>query len=79
MISSSKIAKLANLPISPTVDYDQKLEETIKYIEILKEIETKNVPPTYQVGSKTNNLREDEVQAERIIPAGKYQSKVSWT
>lgn len=57
-----KIAQLANLTL------DQKeaekitgqLEEVLKYIDILKEIDTKNVPPTTQVTSLENVYREDD-------------------
>lgn len=78
MSSFSKIAKLANLPISSFADYDKKLDETLKYVEILKEVDTKNIPPTAQVGSQVNITREDEIDKEKLIPAGKYQSKVTW-
>ncbi len=78
MISSAKIAKLANLPLDNPSDFDKKLEETIKYVDVLKELNTEGVIPTFHVGSSVNRLREDVVEKERIIPAKKYQSKVSW-
>ncbi len=74
MISSSKIAKLANLP----VNFDPKLEEVLEYVDILKELNTEKIPPTYQVGDNKNFLREDIIEEERIISAKKYQSKITW-
>ncbi len=75
MISSSKIAKLANL----SVNFDPKLEEVLEYINILKELNTEKIPPTYQIGNNKNHFREDEIEEDRIIPAKKYQSKITWT
>ncbi len=79
MISSAKIAKLANLPLKNPSDFDKKLEETIAYIDVLKELKTDGVAPTFQVGNNKNKLRDDLVEPNRIIPSGKYQSKISWT
>jgi aspartyl-tRNA(Asn)/glutamyl-tRNA(Gln) amidotransferase subunit C len=56
------IAKLANLPI--TKDEEKKLEiqlsETLSYIEILKEVDTKNVEPTAHVTGLENVTRDDK-------------------
>jgi aspartyl-tRNA(Asn)/glutamyl-tRNA(Gln) amidotransferase subunit C len=56
------ISKLANLPI--TKEEEQKLEaqlsETLTYIEILKEVDTKNVEPTAHVTGLENITREDK-------------------
>jgi len=79
MISSAKIAKLANLTLTNPADFDSKLEETIRYIDILKEIDTKDIVPTAQVEGKICHLREDVVEKTRIIPAVAYKSKISWT
>ncbi len=78
MISSSKIAKLANLSLVNPSDFDQKLEETIKFVDVLKKLNTDKISPTFQVGNSVNVWREDKIQTERIIPAKKYQSKVVW-
>ena len=55
------IAKLANLPING--DEEKKLEkqlsETLTYIEILQEVDTKNVEPTAHVTGLENVTRED--------------------
>jgi len=50
------LAKLANLPLSEEEikKYSKQLEETIEYIENLKELDTKNTPPT----SHTVNLKD---------------------
>jgi aspartyl/glutamyl-tRNA(Asn/Gln) amidotransferase C subunit len=78
MISSAKIAKLANLPIGDPSSYDQKLEETVAYVEILKEIQTVGVDPTFQVGNGNNRVREDVVEPERMVAKGEYKSKIVW-
>lgn len=78
MINIAKIANLAKLTVSKSSDFEDKLEKTIKYVDILKELDTKNVLPTFQVGNNVNKLREDEIENERIIPTKKYQSKVIW-
>lgn len=75
MISSSKIAKLANLSVS----FDPKLEEVLEYINVLKELNTEKITPTYQVGNNKNTFREDEIEEDRIIPAKEYKSKITWT
>lgn len=61
MISSSKIAKLANLPLTDeeVKDFDTKLSQTLDYITQLNEIDTTDIDPTYQTGGQKNILRED--------------------
>jgi len=59
VLSSDEIkhlAKLANLPLSDEEikKYSKQLEETIEYVENLKELDTKNTPPT----SHTVNLKD---------------------
>lgn len=56
------IAKLANLPISEKEEskLETQLLETLKYVEILKEIDTKNVQPTAHVTGLENVTREDK-------------------
>lgn len=78
MINIAKIAKLSNLPGVNPADYEGKLEETIKFVEVLKELNTDKISPTFQVGNNVNVWREDKIQLDRIIPAKKYQSKVVW-
>ena len=60
----SHIAKLANLPL--TVEekkkFETQLEETIKYIESLDEVDTEGIEPTSQVTGLENVTREDVVK-----------------
>lgn len=75
MISSSKIAKLANL----SINFNPKLEEVLEYIDILKELNTEKIAPTYQVGNNKNTFREDKIKKDRVISAKEYKSKITWT
>lgn len=57
-------AKLSHLEIKPEEVYIRdQLAQTAKYVEILKELNTDNIPPTYQVNNKSNVLRDDVVEA----------------
>jgi aspartyl-tRNA(Asn)/glutamyl-tRNA(Gln) amidotransferase subunit C len=58
------IAKLANLPLSDDEikKFDKQLAETLKYVENLGEIDTKNVEPTAHVTGLENVTREDVAQ-----------------
>ena len=59
----NRIAALAYLKISPQ-DQDtliQQLSQTTEYIDILSDVDTKNVSPTYQVNHLQNVCRPDEV------------------
>jgi len=42
------------------------LNNILKYFELLDEVDTENVKPTYSVISKENILREDELQKKEI-------------
>jgi aspartyl-tRNA(Asn)/glutamyl-tRNA(Gln) amidotransferase subunit C len=55
------IAKLANLPINEQEEkkLEDQLNETLAYIEILKEVDTKNVEPTAHVTGLENTTRAD--------------------
>jgi aspartyl-tRNA(Asn)/glutamyl-tRNA(Gln) amidotransferase subunit C len=57
----SHIAKLANLPLTDEEKnkFEKQLDETLKYIENLQEIDTKNVQPTAHVTGLENVTRED--------------------
>jgi len=59
------IAQLANLPISQKEEKKLKnqLTETLKYIDILQEVDTKNVKPTAHVTGLENVTREDISQS----------------
>lgn len=69
-----KVAKLANLTISE--DEEKKLavqfEETLKTVEIIKELNTDGVEAISQVTGLTNVMREDEIDEKRIINIGDY-------
>lgn len=79
MINIAKIAKLANLPLVDNSDLESKLEETIKYVDVLKKLDTSKISPTSQVGKSINKWREDIIEKDRIIPEKVYRSKVIWT
>ena len=59
------IAKLANLPISNEEEkkLEEQLSETLSYVAILKEVDTKNVEPTAHVTGLENITREDKASA----------------
>ncbi len=69
-----KVAQLANLIISE--EEEKKLavqfEETLKTVEIIKELNTDGVEAISQVTGLTNVMREDEIDEKRIIKIGDY-------
>lgn len=60
-INVKKIAELANLPLTDDEikHFAPQLEETLKYIEQLEEVDTKNVLPTNNVTGLENIMDED--------------------
>lgn len=60
-INVARIAKLANLPLTDEEikNFEPQLEETLKYIEQLSEVDTKDIEPTSQVTGLENITRED--------------------
>lgn len=55
-------AKLSRLEIKSEESYiKDQLAQAAQYVEVLTELNTDNVPPTYQVNHKSNVLREDIV------------------
>ena len=60
-LNVSHVAKLANLTLSEqeTKKFETQLEETLKYVEQLGEVDTKNVLPTSNVTGLENVLDED--------------------
>jgi len=57
-------AKLSRLEIKPEESYiKDQLAQAAEYVEVLKELNTDNIIPTYQVNHKSNVLREDIVEA----------------
>ena len=68
-ISTSDIQHLASLSSLALADNEvdglrQDLEKIITYIEKLKELDTTDVEPTYQVTGLENVWREDEIQTD---------------
>ena len=57
------VAKLADLPVSTRQEEKlaEQMEETVNYINHLREVATFRVPPTHQVTGKTNQFRDDIV------------------
>ncbi len=54
------IAKLSRLTINPDENFiKDQLSEVADYIDVLKELNTDDVIPTYQVNHKKNILRDD--------------------
>lgn len=60
-INVPHVAKLANLKLTDEEikKFDKQLEETLAYVENLKEINTENVKPTAHVTGLENVTRED--------------------
>lgn len=60
-INVKHVAKLANLPLSEDEEnkFENQLSETLKYIEGLNEVDTKNVNPTDHVTGQENVFRAD--------------------
>lgn len=60
------LAKLSNIEVSESeIDgLTEDLQNIIKYIDMLSELDTDGVEPTYQVGEMVNVWREDEVESE---------------
>lgn len=57
-----KVAKLANLPLTPEEEekYSEQLSAILGYIEKLNEVDTSDVEPTFNVTGLKNVLSEDE-------------------
>jgi len=56
------IAHLSRLTIKPEESFiKDQLAQAADYIEVLKELDTNNIDPTFQVNHKKNVLREDVV------------------
>lgn len=69
-------AKLSRLEIKPEESYiKNQLATAAQYVDVLKELNTDNVLPTYQVNHKNNVLREDVVEASLPQPIALSQAK----
>lgn len=58
------MADLAKLKFSDEEldDYTEKLSEIVAYVELLNEVDTEDVEPTYEVNEHIQKLREDLVE-----------------
>lgn len=65
----SKIAKLANLTITPNEEslFANQFSQTIDVVNQLNEIDTRGLPPTSQVTHLENVTRPDEVDKDRVL------------
>lgn len=63
-IDVSRVAKLANLPLSPKEKekFEKQLSEIFNYFEKLKQINTSTIKETSQVTELRNITREDAVK-----------------
>ena len=75
------VAKLANLSLDEKElqVYTEQLASVLNYMEVLQEVDTKNVPPTYQVLDGTTNVfREDKIKNSFSQKDALIQSKVTY-
>ena len=73
------VAKLARLEFSPEQieKFQQELNDILKYIDILGEVNTTVVDPLAQVNDGENNLRADEVRASLTVEEALENAPVS--
>lgn len=64
-IDDKYVAKLANLPLTVEEEekYAEQLSKILDYFEQLKQVDTANVEPTFNVTGLSNVMREDETTA----------------
>jgi len=80
-LNVAHIAKLASLPINKEEEkqLEEQLTETLSYVEILKEIDTKDIQPTAHVTGLENITREDvahdSLSQNEALANGKKQHK----
>ena len=63
------VAKLANLPINSAEEtkFASQFAETLKTVDLMNELDTSQVSPTYQVTGLTNVTRPDQIDTSRIL------------
>lgn len=63
-----KIAILSRLQLTAAEEerYAKTISAVLEYMDILNEVDTANVPPTFQVTGLTQVLRADEVKASSL-------------
>lgn len=73
------VAKLARLEFAPEQieKFQQELNDILKYIDVLSEVDTVIVNPLSQVNDGTNNLREDEVRESLTVSEALKNAPVS--
>lgn len=62
-IDVKKVAKLANLPLSPTEEnlYQKQLEEILSYVDQIEQnVKAVDVEPTFNISSSKNVQAQDE-------------------
>jgi aspartyl-tRNA(Asn)/glutamyl-tRNA(Gln) amidotransferase subunit C len=62
------IAALAHLELTPEEEemYTNQLEDILRYMEKLNELDTENVPPAYHTIDLKNVLREDSPTGQKL-------------
>jgi aspartyl-tRNA(Asn)/glutamyl-tRNA(Gln) amidotransferase subunit C len=78
-----KVAKLANLPLTPEEEekYSEQLSKVLNYIEQLNEVDTANTEPTFNVTGESNVMSEDETgecltQEDALLNAPKVKNNM---
>ena len=64
------IAKLARLKLSDdeVEKFSKELTSILQYVDMLQEVDTKNVEPTAQVTGQSNVFREDAIRQQSTSP-----------
>ena len=64
------IAKLARLTLNDAEveKFARELSSIFQYVDMLQEVDTKNVEATAQVTGQVNSLREDNIRTDRTSP-----------
>jgi len=59
-----KLARLSRLKLSDDEvnTFKKEINEILSYVDMLKEVDTKDLKPTYQVTGLENKMRKDEVK-----------------
>lgn len=67
-IDVRKVAKLANLSLSPNeeAEFDKQLNDIVGYIEKLNSVDSGNVEPTAQVTGLKNRRRNDKFSDDNL-------------
>ncbi|MBI4036690.1 Asp-tRNA(Asn)/Glu-tRNA(Gln) amidotransferase subunit GatC [Candidatus Daviesbacteria bacterium] len=75
-----RVAKLANLPLTEEQEdlYSEQLSKILDYIDLLNQVETSNIDPTYNISGNSTVTRTDETvpgltQEEALANAPKRQ------